>query len=181
MALLSTGFPALTADVVSLYHTKDPLLENLPILVVYGPSTTSNTTRSNTRIQAHVHSLAGFQSFPRLTIAPTSPLYAAVHHLPSEKQGDDVCRGLAVSLLSYFAGLSGPVKDIIRELAGRRRPNRMAPAMFDEMHAGELASNMIKIDDGEGVIRQLSNALSQQTLSWIDVEWCSRLIPSNEQ
>ncbi|KAL8716598.1 MAG: hypothetical protein Q9225_006088 [Loekoesia sp. 1 TL-2023] len=170
MALLSAGFPALTADIVSLYYTKDPLVENLPILVFYGPSTTSNATRSSTRIQAHVYSLAGFQSFPRLTIAPTSPLYAAVHHLPSEKQGDDVCRGLAVSLLSYFAGLSGPVKDIIRELAGRRRPNRMAPAMFDEMHAGELASNMIKIDDGEGIIQQLSNALSQQSLSWIDVD-----------
>lgn len=170
MALLSAGFPCLPPNIVSLYCTKDPLLENLPVLVFYGPSTTSNTTRSNTRIQAHVYSVAGLQSFPRLTIAPTSPLYAAVNHLPSDKQGDEVCRGLAVSLLSYFAGLSKPVKEIIRELAARRRPNGAVPAMFGEMHAGELASGMVKIDDGEGMIGRLSSALSQQSLSWIDVD-----------
>ncbi|KAL8934342.1 MAG: hypothetical protein Q9211_005276, partial [Gyalolechia sp. 1 TL-2023] len=170
MALLSAGFPSLPPNVVTFYCTKDPWVEDLPVLVFYGPSTTSNATRSNARIQAHVYSVAGFQSFPRLTIAPTSPLYAAVNHLPPEKQGDEVCRGLAVSLLSYFAGLSKPAKDIIRELAARCRPNRVAPAMFDEMHAGELASTMVKIDDGEGMIRRLSNALSQQSLSWIDVD-----------
>ncbi|KAL8833552.1 MAG: hypothetical protein Q9170_004207 [Blastenia crenularia] len=170
MALLQPGFPALAQDLISLYYTKDPLLENLPVLVFYGASTTSNATRSNTRIQAHIYSLAGLQSFPRLTIAPTSPLYAAVNHLPSDRQGDEICRGLAVSLLSYFAGLSGPVKDALKESAGRRRPNRMAPAMFDEMHAGELASNMVKFDDVGGMIRQLSSTLSQQSLSWIDID-----------
>lgn len=170
MALLSTGFPCLAPNDVSLYCTRDPLVEDLPVLIFYGPSTTGNATRSNTRIQAHVYSIAGFQTFPRLTIAPTSPLYAAVNHLASDKQGDEVCRGLAVSLLSYFAGLSKPVKEIIRELAARRRQNGAAPAMFDEMHAGELASAMVKIDDGEGTIRRLSHALSQQSLSWIDVD-----------
>ncbi|KAL8931037.1 MAG: hypothetical protein Q9208_000139 [Pyrenodesmia sp. 3 TL-2023] len=170
MALLSAGFPALDPGAVSLYITKDFLLENLPILVFYGSSTTGNATKSSTRIQAHIYSLAGLQSFPRLTIAPTSPLYAAVNHLPSDKQGDEVYRGLAVSILSYFAGLSGPVKDILKELAGRRRPNRIAPAMFDEMHAGDLASNMTKVDDVGGMIRHLSTAICPQTLSWIDVD-----------
>ncbi|KAL9597673.1 MAG: hypothetical protein Q9219_005000 [cf. Caloplaca sp. 3 TL-2023] len=170
MALLSAGFPPLSSEIVSLFYTKDPLLENLPVLVFYGPSTTGNATRSSTRIQAHVYTLAGFQSFSRLTIAPTSPLYAAVHNLPLEKQGDEICRGLAVAMLSYFAALSEPVKDSLQELAGRRRPNRMAPAMFDEMHAGELASNMVRIDDISGIIQQLSTALTQQSLSCIDVD-----------
>ncbi|KAL8906510.1 MAG: hypothetical protein Q9207_001996 [Kuettlingeria erythrocarpa] len=170
MALLSAGFPALDPEAVSLYVTKDPLVENLPIMVFYGPSTTSNATKSSTRIQAHIYSLAGLQSFPRLTIVPTSPLYAAVNHLPSDKQGDEICRGLAISLLSYFAGLSGPVKDIIKELAGRRRPNRIAPAMFDEMHAGDLASNMTKVDDVGDIIRHLPTAVCSQSLSWIDVD-----------
>ncbi|KAL8707586.1 MAG: hypothetical protein Q9220_007427 [cf. Caloplaca sp. 1 TL-2023] len=170
MALLSAAFPDLASDAVQLYFTKDSLLENLPFLVFYGPSTTSNATRSSTRIQAHVYSLAGFQSFPRLTIAPTSPLYAAVNHLPADKQGDEVCRGLAVSLLSYFAGLSKPVKDVLRELAGRRRPNRLAPAMFDEMHAGDLASSMIKIDSAGETMRTLSAALPQQSISWADID-----------
>ncbi|KAL8769465.1 MAG: hypothetical protein Q9209_004526 [Squamulea sp. 1 TL-2023] len=172
MASLSAGFPALDPNVIQLYHTKDPLVENLPVLIFYGPSTTSNATRSTARIQAHVYSLAGFQSFPRLTIAPTSPLYAAVNHLPTDKQGDEVSRGLAISLLSYFAGLSGPVKDKLKQLAGRLRPNHLAPALFDEMHAGQLASEMVKIDSAIGteIIQILSNAISQQSLSWIDVD-----------
>ncbi|KAL8696690.1 MAG: hypothetical protein Q9224_002667, partial [Gallowayella concinna] len=170
MAHLSAGFPALAPDTVQLYFTRDPLLENLPILVFYGPSTTSNATRSSARIQVHVYSLAGFQSFPRLTIAPTSPLYAAVNHLPSDRQGDEVSRGLAIGLLSYFAGLTGPVKETLKELAGRRRPNRIAPAMFDEMHAGQLATDMVKMDNADGIIRILSSALSQQSLSWIDLD-----------
>ncbi|KAL8814474.1 MAG: hypothetical protein Q9223_006303 [Gallowayella weberi] len=170
MAHISSGFPALASDTVQLYFTKDPLLESLPILVFYGPSTTSNATRSSARIQVHVYSLAGFQSFPRLTIAPTSPLYAAVNHLPSDRQGDEVSRGLAIGLLSYFARLSGPVKDTLRELAARRRLNPTAPAMFDEMHAGQLASDMVKMDDADGIVRILSSALSQQSLSWIDLD-----------
>ncbi|KAL8857453.1 MAG: hypothetical protein Q9178_005947 [Gyalolechia marmorata] len=170
MAHLSAGFPVSDQDTVELYYTKDPLMESLPVLIFYGPSTTSNATRSSARVQAHVYSLAGFQSFPRLTIAPTSPLYAAVNHLPSDIQGDEVSRGLAISLLSYFAGLSGPVRDRLREMAGRRRPNRLAPAMFDEMHAAQLASEMVKRDDTIEIMQLLSNAVSQQTLSWVDVD-----------
>ncbi|KAL8854406.1 MAG: hypothetical protein Q9221_000893 [Calogaya cf. arnoldii] len=170
MAYLSTGFPVLDPDTVQLYYTKDPLMENLPVLVFYGPSTTSNATRSSSRIQAHIYALAGFQSFPRLTIAPTSPLYAAVNHLPSDRQGDEISRGLAISLLSYFAGLTGQVKDRLKKLAARRRPNRLAPAMFDEMHAGQLATEMVRINATKEIIHCLSNALSQQSLSLIDVD-----------
>ncbi|KAL8732487.1 MAG: hypothetical protein Q9166_002701 [cf. Caloplaca sp. 2 TL-2023] len=170
MAHLTAGFPALVSESLQLYYTRDPLLESLPILVFYGHSTTSNASRSSARVQAHIYSLAGFQSFPRLTIAPTSPLYAAVNHLPADKQGDEISRGLAISLLSYFAGLSGPVKDHLKELAGRRRPNRISPAMFDEMHAGQLASDMVQLECTTETLRILSTSLSQQSLSWIDID-----------
>ncbi|KAL8664921.1 MAG: hypothetical protein Q9202_002630 [Teloschistes flavicans] len=170
MARLYAGFPALDPATVSLYYTKDPLLENLPVLVFYGASITRNATRSSARVQAHVYSLAGLRSFPSLIIAPTSPLYAAVHHLPSDKQGDEIFRGLAVSLLSYFSGLSGPLKHVLKDLAAQRRPNRVAPAMFDEMHAGDLASRMIRIEEASNTIEHLSIALSQQQSSWVDVD-----------
>ncbi|KAL8775801.1 MAG: hypothetical protein Q9194_003618 [Teloschistes cf. exilis] len=170
MARLYAGFPALDPETVSLYYTKDLLLENLPVLVFYGASTTRNATRSSARVQAHVYSLAGLRSFPSLVIAPSSPLYAAVNHLPFDKQGNEVFRGLAVSLLNYFSGLSGPLKEILKDLAARRRPNRVAPAMFDEMHAGDLASRMIQIEDTSNVIKQLSIALPQQQSSWVDVD-----------
>ncbi|KAL8966121.1 MAG: hypothetical protein Q9183_003514, partial [Haloplaca sp. 2 TL-2023] len=170
MAHLTAGFPALDLKTVTLYYTRDPLLENLPVLIFYGASTTRNATRSSARIQAHIYSLAGLKSFHNLTIAPTSPLYAAVNHLPSDKQGDETSRGLAISLLSYFAGLSGPVKDVLKELASRRRPNRMCPAMFDEMHAGDLASQMVEAAEPEEAFKRLSTALPDQVLSWTDVD-----------
>ncbi|KAL9046173.1 MAG: hypothetical protein Q9214_000928 [Letrouitia sp. 1 TL-2023] len=170
MATLTTSFPTLSADVVSLYVAKDVLLDNLPLLVFYGPSTTANATQSSSRIQAHIYSLAGLQSFPRLTTAPTSPLYAAVKHLPADLQGDEVYRGLAISILSYFAGASKATKDALKELAARRRPNRLAPAMFDEMHAGDLASRMKRTDESEEVLKYLRSAIATQSISWVDID-----------
>ena len=140
------------------------------MLLFYGPSTTGNSTQNGSRIQAHVFTLAGFQTFPRLTISPSSPLYAAVYHLPSDQQGDETCRGLAVSLLRYFAELSDASKATLKELAARRRPNRVAPMMFDEMHAGELASRMIRAEDSGGAIAYMKSALTPQSLTWLDVD-----------
>ena len=169
MLTLTAGLPALSPDLF-LYYTRDPLLENLPVVVFYGPSTTGNTTQNSSRIQSHVFSLAGFLSFPRLTVAPTSPLYAAVNHLPSDCQGDEVFRGLAVSLLSYFAALSKETKASLRSLAGSRRPNGVAPMMFDEMHAGELAARMEQIEVSRPIVDYLTTAVTQQSISWLEME-----------
>ena len=169
MLTLTAGLPALSSD-LCLYYTRDPLLENLPIVIFSGPSTTGNTTQSSSRIQSHVFSLAGFLSFPRLTIAPTSPLYAAVNHLPSEYQGDEVSRGLAVSLLSYFAALSKETKTSLRSLAGSRRPNGVAPMMFDEMHAAELAAKMEQVESSSPIYDFLTMAVTQQDISWLEID-----------
>ena len=170
MVMITPALPALSPDIVSLYYTRDALLENLPVVIFYGPSITANSTHNSSRIQAHVYSLAGFQSFARLTIAPSSPVYAAVHHLPTEKQGDEVYRGLAVGLLSYFAGIPKATKEALKDIAARRRLNRLAPAMFDEMHAGDLAAKMVKIDDSKDCIAYTMSALSSQIISWVDMD-----------
>lgn len=170
MVVVSITPPVLSSNAVSLYYTKDALLENLPVLIFYGPSTTGNTTHNSSRIQAHIYSLAGFQTFPRLTISPSSPLYAAVYHLPAEQQGDQVFRGLAVGLLSYFAGLSDSSKASLKEQAARRRPNRVAPMMFDEMHAGELASKMVKVEEADSAMAYITSALAIQSISCIDMD-----------
>lgn len=170
MITLSAAPPALSSSILSLYYTKDALLDDLPVLVFYGPSTTGNSTQNSSRIQAHIYSLAGFQTFPRLTVAPTSPLYAAVSHLPAEQQGDEVCRGLAVSLLSYFAGLPKAMKTSLRDRAAARRPNRAAPMMFDEMHAANLAATMVEIEDKSESANYVMSALSAQVLSWSDMD-----------
>ena len=170
MITLSTAPPALSSSSISLYYAKDALLENLPVLVFYGASTTGNSTQNSSRIQAHIYSLAGFQTFPRLTVAPTSPLYVAVTHLPTEHQGDEICRGLAVSLLSYFAGLPKALKTSLRDRAAARRPNRAAPMMFDEMHAADLAAIMVEIEDKLETANYVMSALSTQVLSWVDMD-----------
>lgn len=170
MVMITPALPALSSDLVCLYFTRDALLENLPVVIFYGPSITANSTHNSSRIQAHIYSLAGFSSFPRLTVAPTSPVYTAVHHLPTDKQGDEVCRGLAVSLLSYFAGIPKATKDALSDLVARRRPNRLAPAMFDEMHAGDLAAKMIKVDQIQEPIAYIISALSPRIVSRVDVD-----------
>ena len=58
---------------------------------------------SNTsRIQVHVYTPAGFESYTRLSVSPNSPFYDAVTALPREEQGDEVCRGIAYALAKYF-------------------------------------------------------------------------------
>lgn len=166
---LGAGFPALSPD-LRLFCARDSLLENLPVSVLYGPSTTGNTTQNTSRIQAHIFSLAGFDSYLRLTIAPTSPLYAAVGHLPSDLQGDEAYRGLAISLLCYFASLSNETKTSLRHLAASRRANGLAPMMFDEMHAGQLAATMEEIEETGPITKYLSTAVTQQSVSWVDVD-----------
>lgn len=162
--------PALSSDVVSLYFTKDVLLENLPVLIFYGPSTTGNSTHNSSLVQAHVYTLAGFQTFPRLTISPSSRFYAAVDHLPEDQRRDEIFRGLAVSMLSYFAALSTSLKSSLREVVARRRPNRTAPEMFDEMHAGELVSRMVKVDDAAETVNAITSALRTRSVSWLDID-----------
>lgn len=170
MVAFSAATPSLSSDTVSLYFAKDALLDNLPVLIFYGPSTTGNQTQNGSRIQAHIYTLAGFQSFPRLTVSPSSPLYAAVYHLPEDQQGDPICRGLAVSLLSYYSGMSEALKTSLKELTARRRLDRVAPAMFDEMHAGEVASRMVRIEDAQETISSITSALAAQHISWIDLD-----------
>lgn len=170
MITLSAAAPALSSSNLALYYAKDALLEDFPIVVFYGPSTTGNSTQNSSRIQAHIYSLAGFQTFPRLTVAPTSPLYAAVNHLATEQQGDEICRGLAVSLLKYFAGLPKAMKTSLRDRVATRRPNRAAPMMFDEMHAADLAATMVEVEDRLETANYVMSALSTQVLSWVDMD-----------
>ena len=170
MITLAAPPPALSSSNLSLYYAQDALLDDLPVLLFYGPSTTGNSTQNSSRIQAHVYSLAGFQTFPRITVAPTSPLYVAVNHLPTEHQGDEISRGLAVSLLSYFAGLPKSLKTSLRDRAAARRPNRAAPMMFDEKHAADLAATMIEIEDRPEIASYVMLALETQVLSWVDMD-----------
>ena len=172
MVLISTPFPHLSPDLVSLYHTTDPLLSESPILVFHGHSTTANSSRNTSRIQVHVFTLAGFQSYPRITVSPNAPLYAAVKHLPREQQGDEVCRGLAIGLLKYFSDMPDIVKAAMTATCQSRRPKNAGPmpVMFDEMHAGNLASRMTKVTDPADLIRDLQAAFEVRSLSSVDVD-----------
>ena len=170
MAACQVALPDLESETLVLFYTQEPLLNNSPVLIFYGPSATGNTTLNTSRVQAHVYSWAGFQSFPRLTIAPTSPPYVAVHHLPSDLQGDETVRGLAVSILSYFAAISEATKTYLKEFAQSLNPDGVAPVMFDEMHAAQLASDMIQIRKTPELTKSLKAGLAQRERSWADVD-----------
>lgn len=157
----------LPLEQLSLYHVVDSCLSS--ILVFYGAVSTANATVSSSRIQAHIFTPAGFQSYPRITVSPAAPVYAAVNHLPRDKQGDEVCRGLAVSMLRYFAELSEPVKHRLTGVARAGRPGK-PPKMFDEMHAADLANRMVKVDDPSEIIRDIRSAYQERKVPWIDID-----------
>lgn len=163
---------ALSPEHVSLYYTNDPLLGHLPVLVFHGPSTTANFTQNASRVQVHVYSPAGFQSYPRITISPNSPFYDVVNHLPREFQGDEVCRALAFGLYKYFTELPETVKNYLKKQYPTTRGGRpgSAPSLFGEHHAADLAASMLEADNTADVIQTLAKALQTQHISNVDVD-----------
>ncbi|CAJ0549457.1 Ff.00g030700.m01.CDS01 [Fusarium sp. VM40] len=162
----------LSADSVALYHATDPLLGHLPLLLFHGPSTTANYTLNSSRVQVHVFTPAGFQSFPRITISPNSPFYSVVHHLPREFQGDEVYRALAFGLFKYFTELPDCVKLHLKNLypTRGRRPGS-APTLFSEQHAAEIVKDMVQSDHTADIIETLKDALQTQHISHVDVDF----------
>ncbi|KAI1401197.1 hypothetical protein F4819DRAFT_459123 [Hypoxylon fuscum] len=163
---------ALSPDHLTLYQATDPLLGHLPLLILHGPSTTANYTLNSSRVQVHVYTPAGFQSFPRLTISPNSPFYNVVNHLPREFQGDEVYRALAFGLFKYFQELPEHVKTHVRyqypTMRGRRPGS--SPTLFGEQHAADIAKSMVKADNAPDMIQKLQNALQTQHISNVDVD-----------
>ncbi|KAI0914890.1 hypothetical protein F4824DRAFT_443222 [Ustulina deusta] len=163
---------ALSPDHVTLYQATDPLLGHLPILIFHGPSTTANYTFNSSRVQVHIYTPAGFQSFPRLTISPNSPFYNVVHHLPREFQGDEVYRALAFGLSKYFHELPEPVKSYIKlqyPTTRGRRPGS-SPALFSDQHAADIAKSMVRAENTVDVIQKLQTALQTQHVSNVDID-----------
>ncbi|KFY84904.1 hypothetical protein V500_08892 [Pseudogymnoascus sp. VKM F-4518 (FW-2643)] len=172
MVQLPSGLTALSATDVGLYHTTDPLLSHLPLLIFHGASTTTNATLSSSRIQIHVLSAAGFTSYPRLTVSPNSPLYEVVNELPREWQGDEVCRGLAFGLMKYFEEMPPAVKTalIVQSSHARGRRPGSVPTLFGRQHAANLASSLVKVDNVAEVIADLAAGMQSQAVSHIDVD-----------
>ncbi|KAL2262314.1 hypothetical protein VTK26DRAFT_1774 [Humicola hyalothermophila] len=163
---------ALSPEHVTLYYASDPLLGHLPILIFHGPSTTANYTLNSSRIQVHIFSPAGYQSFPRLTVSPNSPFYSVVAHLPREFQGDEICRGLAFGLYKYFTELPEVVKSYLKKqypTTHSRRPGS-APYLFSEQHAADIAKSAVQAEDTIEMIETLEYALRTQHISHVDID-----------
>lgn len=163
---------ALSPDSVICFHASDPLLGHLPVVIFHGASTTSNYTLNSSRVQIHVFTPAGLQSYPRLTVSPQSPFYGAVNHLPREFQGDEVYRGLAFGLCKYFTELQDGVKAYLRNAypTRGRRPGSGA-SLFGEQHVAELVASMVKSDNTPSVISALQDALQTQHITNIDLDF----------
>lgn len=160
------ALPELPLEHLSLYHTVDTYLS--AILVFYGPVATANATVSSSRIQAHIFTPAGFRSYPRITISPAAPVYAAVHHLPRERQGDEVARGLAVSMFKYFTDLS--VKNCLKDASRAALQDGKTPELFDERHAADLANRMMRVEDSTDIVRDIRSAYQERKIPWIDID-----------
>ncbi|KAL1303618.1 hypothetical protein AAFC00_006979 [Neodothiora populina] len=167
MVVVTTPLPALSGE-LALFHTTDPLLSNSPVLVFYGPAASISSTTS--RIQVHVFTPAGLESYTRLAISPNSPYYAAVTALPREEQGDEVCRGLAFGLAKYFAEIPRPARDAWIAQALPARKAASAFALFTDAHIAILATRMNRVENAEEVIDDIQRALGEQSASWMDLD-----------
>ncbi|KAF2796707.1 hypothetical protein K505DRAFT_299681 [Melanomma pulvis-pyrius CBS 109.77] len=169
MVVINPEPAALSPADLSLFYTTDELLSGSPVLIFYGPTSTS-TQATHSRIQAHIFTPAGLQNFARLIISPTAAFYSAVTCLPREEQGDEICRGLAFSLYKYFAELPTDIKHVWEKQYSSMGRLPSAPALFSESHAAMIATRMVKVDNAVDVITDVRHALGEQTLSWLDLD-----------
>ena len=163
MAVAVAAPPALSGE-LALYHTTDPLLANSPVLIFYGTAATIGATSS--RIQVHVFTPAGHESYLRLAVSPNSPLYSAVANLPREEQGDEVCRGIAFGLKKYFAELSQDVKQAWCAVTKTPAPQ----ALFGDDHVAILASRMARVENVDELVGEIKQAFAEHIISWLDVD-----------
>ncbi|KAG0639543.1 hypothetical protein HOY80DRAFT_962743 [Tuber brumale] len=166
MASLSSPPPHLAH--CTPYCTSDPVLGH--VLVFFNPHSSSSST-SLSRIEAHILTCAGLQSYAKLMLSPSSPLYAAVNHLPPQKQNLEVYRGLAIAVLKYFSELPKTVKEtILKSKKNNVLPNGEAQAVaFDEMHAGDLAARLKELEL-ESLLNDLNSTLAERFLTWLDID-----------
>ncbi|KAH7130490.1 hypothetical protein B0J11DRAFT_253276 [Dendryphion nanum] len=169
MVLISPDPAALSANDLSLFYTTDELLSNSPVLIFYGPTSTS-TQATHSRIQAHIFTPAGLQNFARLIISPTASFYGAVTCLPREEQGDEICRGLAFSLYKYYVELPESIKNVWERQYTNSERLPSAPKLFSESHAAMIAARMVKVENVADIIVDVRHALGEQTLSWLDLD-----------
>ncbi|EEP80399.1 predicted protein [Uncinocarpus reesii 1704] len=169
MTSVSGSLAGLPLEQLALYHAVDPYLSS--VFIFHGPVTTANSTLSSSRIQAHIITPGGVHSYPRITISPAAPLYAAVNHLPREKQGDEVYRGLAVCLYKYFCELPELVKDALTALARAGKQGARLPKLFDEVHAADLANKMTKVEGSALVVSDLRDAFGDRIVPCIDIDF----------
>lgn len=163
--------PGLSKTALSLFHTIDEALSNSPILVFYGSTSSIPITTNSTslRIQSHVFTPAGLQSYQRLVVAPNSPFYDAVACLSREDQGDEVVRAIAFSLFKYFSELPDALKKLWIARAAKQQPGSES-TFFTQAHAAQLASRMVRMPDARGVITDIESALAAQTVSYTDID-----------
>uniref|UniRef100_A0A093VKT5 Rho guanine nucleotide exchange factor gef2 n=1 Tax=Talaromyces marneffei PM1 TaxID=1077442 RepID=A0A093VKT5_TALMA len=168
MATINNSLAELPLEQLSLYYVTDPYLSS--VLIFYGSVATTNSSTSSTRNQAHIFSAAGHRSYPRIIASPAAPLYSAVHHLPREKQGDEIYRGVAVSLLKYFQEIPQAAQQCLKQIAKTGKSTGRFPRLFEETHAADLANRMAKINNTAEIVRDLRLAYDERKGPWIDID-----------
>lgn len=159
MASLTAPCPQLAS--CSVFHAVDSLLG--PLVVFYKP----HPPGAIVRLEAHILGIAGFQSYPKLALNPSSPLYGVVNHLPDPRPSS-LEKGLAVATYKYFSELPKAVKETVLKENAARNYDSQAVA-FDEMHAADVTTRYRQVDSPT-LIEDLMYALSERFVSAIDVD-----------
>jgi hypothetical protein len=73
-------------------------------------------------------------------------------------------------LYKYFAELPQHVKKTWESECSKVASLRAAPALFSEAHAAILSSRMARVENVADVIRDVRQALAEQSISWLDLD-----------
>ncbi|RPB21530.1 hypothetical protein L211DRAFT_889724 [Terfezia boudieri ATCC MYA-4762] len=130
-------------------------------------------------VVSHIFTIIGYKHYRNFVANYTNPEYkAAVAQLPQARQGSEIFRGLAITLVKYFSDLPTKVRQTVHEYHLQNEKTnahkydnwRVLPAAFESEHAAALVAQLYPVEEPKKLIEDIECALTSRFLNWLDVD-----------
>ncbi|KAF8446975.1 hypothetical protein BDZ91DRAFT_803284 [Kalaharituber pfeilii] len=144
---------------------------------ILGPTLIFIDIQPNGIMESHIFTIAGYKHYPRLMLNHTNPAYqSAVSYLSTTKQGSELHRGLAITIMRFFMEMPHKLRYVAQEynLQNDKMNNKydnwsVIPIPFEGQHAADLAGRMSQVESSK-FLPDFLVALGSRTLSWLDLD-----------
>ncbi|KAI5807263.1 hypothetical protein DFH27DRAFT_312028 [Peziza echinospora] len=142
-----------------------------------GPALIFIDIQQNGMVTSHIYTIAGYKYYSPLVMNHTNPAYqSALSHLPIVKQGSELYRGFAITIMKFFMEMPNRLQWAIQDYnlqndKGHKsyESGSVIPVAFEGQHAADLAGRMYQADNPKFVY-DLIEALSTKRLPWMDLD-----------